>query len=64
MGNFEEGTEKVKEITRSLKQTYYQLGEGKMPCARADVHLTEKAKVRGDRVAGSARSEEHKRFRK
>ncbi len=44
MGNFEEGTKKVKEITKIPGQTYYKLDEEKIPYTRADAHLIEKAK--------------------
>ena len=42
MGNFEEGHKTVKEITKSLGQTYYKLDEEEVPYTRADIHLIKK----------------------
>ena len=44
LGNYEEGTKTVKEITKSLGQTYYKLDEEKIPYIRADIHLIAKGK--------------------
>ncbi len=45
MGNFEEGTKMVKEIVKSLGQTYYKQDEENISYARANIHLVEKARI-------------------
>ena len=44
LGNFEDGTKKVRQISKSLGQTFYKLDAEEILYTRADIHLITKAK--------------------